>query len=908
MAHLESMRYRKQPGTTAIYEDATVISGMSPGSGGTTPVAGDAEDPYGARGPMSEGSGAGYSYEKKDLDYIHPGSHTADSMPAPYSSSERYSRLRISKSQWMMLGLIVLLAAYVRLWRLSNPANVVFDEVHFGKFAGKYLNGTYFFDVHPPLAKMMFAAAGKFAGYDGKFDFKSIGLDYVAAGVPYVGMRLMPAMLGLAMVPITYVTLAALGHAADACAVGALLVAFENALLTQSRLILLDSALIFFTGATVMFWALFFTEARQPFGRRWWAYLLLTGINMGNALSCKWVGLFLVATIGVWTVRDLWDKLGDLSISASQYTRHFIARAFALIVVPLVVYLFWFQVHFSVLHKSGDGNAFMSPEFQNTLDGVNLGHTPRDIYYGSRLRIRHDATNAGYLHSHLSNYETGSKQQQVTLYGFRDDNNFWVITRTEAAESKYQNSTEAGKLQPVRHGDIVRLMHWKTFRRLHSHDERPPVTTNDYQNEVTGYGWEGFKGDSNDHWRVQIMEGDASVPGSRDQLMAIHSKFRLVHVGRRCALFSNRRKLPKWAHEQVEVTCMQSAKVPKTLWRIETNIHADIPAGAPLAEYRRPGLVAKVLEATAVMWRVNNGLTKSHPYESRPHTWPWLRRGMAFWGADNRTIYLLGTAPVWWLSLVSVILFGVLQVVLFLRSCRGFNDRLMGARERYADSVGFLVVGWVLHWIPFFLMGRQLFLHHYLPALWLAILAFSATLDLLTRRMRRRIRHVIMGILLLVVVRTYFQYSHLAYGTPWTRQGCQRSKLLGTWDYDCKRYVDLDAAPTVLTAPIPVETSHIDPPPAQNFDPLEHENKLNEPAPRIDHDKLNSDADKAHEAMVKAATTVDKNNAAPDANAAGAAGAAGEPNAQNHHEDEEPVIGDDAHHEAVAQTTVPPLF
>ncbi|KAJ2360046.1 hypothetical protein IW150_007616, partial [Coemansia sp. RSA 2607] len=135
MAHLESMRYRKQPGTIAIYEDATVISGMSPGTGGTTPVTGEGEDPYGARGPIPDASGAGYGYEKKDLDYLGISSSTTGDNHYPSgsnSSSERYPRLNITRGQWMTLGLIVVLAAYVRLWRLSNPANVVFDEVHFG--------------------------------------------------------------------------------------------------------------------------------------------------------------------------------------------------------------------------------------------------------------------------------------------------------------------------------------------------------------------------------------------------------------------------------------------------------------------------------------------------------------------------------------------------------------------------------------------------------------------------------------------------------------------------------------------------------------------------------------------------------------------------------------------------------
>lgn len=43
------------------------------------------------------------------------------------------------------------------------------------------------------------------------------------------------------------------------------------------------------------------------------------------------------------------------------------ARAFGLIIVPAMVYLFWFWVHFRVLNRSGTGDEFMSPAFQQTL-------------------------------------------------------------------------------------------------------------------------------------------------------------------------------------------------------------------------------------------------------------------------------------------------------------------------------------------------------------------------------------------------------------------------------------------------------------------------------------------------------------------------------------------------------------
>lgn len=50
-----------------------------------------------------------------------------------------------------------------------------FDEVHFGKFASKYIKTQYFVDVHPPLAKLLITLAAFVFGYDGQFDFKEIG-------------------------------------------------------------------------------------------------------------------------------------------------------------------------------------------------------------------------------------------------------------------------------------------------------------------------------------------------------------------------------------------------------------------------------------------------------------------------------------------------------------------------------------------------------------------------------------------------------------------------------------------------------------------------------------------------------------------------------------------------------------
>jgi dolichyl-phosphate-mannose--protein O-mannosyl transferase len=72
----------------------------------------------------------------------------------------------------------MVVACIVRFYRISEPDQVVFDEVHFGAFAGQYIRREYYFDVHPPLAKMMNALAAWAVGFKGDFGFDSIGDSY----------------------------------------------------------------------------------------------------------------------------------------------------------------------------------------------------------------------------------------------------------------------------------------------------------------------------------------------------------------------------------------------------------------------------------------------------------------------------------------------------------------------------------------------------------------------------------------------------------------------------------------------------------------------------------------------------------------------------------------------------------
>lgn len=106
---------------------------------------------------------------------------------------------------------------------------------------------------------------------------------------------------------------------------------------------------------------------------------------------------------------------------------------------------------------------------------------PRSVAYGAVVTLKNQRTGGGYLHSHFHLYPegVGAKQQQVTTYTHKDDNNKWLLKRYDAEE-------EPLVVTLVRNGDLVRLEHVATRRNLHSHKEPAPMTKKHFQ--VTGYG------------------------------------------------------------------------------------------------------------------------------------------------------------------------------------------------------------------------------------------------------------------------------------------------------------------------------------------------------------------------------------------------------------------------------------
>ncbi|KAG8624005.1 hypothetical protein KVT40_008981 [Elsinoe batatas] len=459
--------------------------------------------------------------------------------------------------------LFTALAFFTRLWKIGISPIVTWDEAHFGKFGSHYLKREFYFDVHPPLGKMLVGLSGYLAGYNGSFEFKS-GETYPEE-LNYTFMRQFNSAFGALCVPLAYYTAKEMHFKKPTVWLITMAVLFENSYTTISRFILLDSMLLFFTFTTVFCWAKWHNMQSKAFTPEWGFWLAMTGLSIGCVCSVKWVGMFGTALVGLYTIEDLWNKFGDLKMAKSTLTAHVGFRVVGLIVIPMIVYMLSFWAHFLILENSGPGDAQMSSLFQANLRGTDVGKdSPLEIAFGSRATLKNMGYGGGLLHSHVQTYPEGSGQQQVTCYHHKDANNDWFFYPNR---HEPDFDTEA-PLKFVGNGDVIRLIHAQTGRNLHSHQVAAPVTKADH--EVSSYG-NTTVGDAKDHWAVEVVSDAASRDYSK--LRTLTTAFRLRHVELGCYLRAGNVNLPQWGFKQIEVTCdkVNRPRDVYTHWNVESH-------------------------------------------------------------------------------------------------------------------------------------------------------------------------------------------------------------------------------------------------------------------------------------------------------------------------------------------------
>ena len=400
----------------------------------------------------------------------------------------------------------------------------------------------------------------------------------------------------------------------------------------------------------------------------------------------------------------------------------------------------------------------------------------QSIPYNSKITIKHRSTSS-FLHSHTDKYplkyddgRISSQGQQVTGYPHKDLNNEWLIRPIPCEnytieeplseeikaqcdrQAQDQNmevhtlNTTTGPIQrnvsvlPVRNGDYIRLEHVTSHSFLLTHDVASPTMATHMEVTLVDPTSDTYTSRLKEIiWKLEVIDG-----GNQELFRSSSQYFRLVNAVHKVALHSHKVILPDWGFKQLEVNGNKGLTEANNNWLVETVAHESINEARILedlerkradAEKNRPGFFRKFFELQGLMFRHNAGLTKSHPYQSAAITWPFMLRGISFWEEKDsgKQIYLIGNPFIWWFSIITILVFVAVWVMDRLLLQRGIDDFGFKVRLWWDRCMGFLFLNWAMHYFPFFLMGRSLFLHHYFPALVCNIYVAAGIVDFLSK-------------------------------------------------------------------------------------------------------------------------------------------------------------------------------
>ncbi|AFN82596.1 dolichyl-phosphate-mannose-protein O-mannosyl transferase [Encephalitozoon romaleae SJ-2008] len=652
--------------------------------------------------------------------------------------------------------LIFALSIIIKTYKIENGNFVVWDEAHFGKFAEKYLSRKFYFDVHPPLGKILTSLGGYLFNQPLDFEFNSG--EKFPQGFDYSGMRRFHSIIASFTPVIGYLMLKEMGYSYRRRTILSLMFIFENGFTSIGRLILLDSHLLTFTAAVAYFMTRMYFRSKKRVDI---PSIFLLGITLGCVMSVKWIGFLTTSLVGVFTIYHLWCNITSKE-SILAFMKLFLVKAFFLIGVPSFLYILLFYIHFEIVNRSSSDDGQMSSLFQATLKGSDISNNRKYPLFGTKITIKASKTGGGYLHSHDHKYPDG-KNNQVTIYHHKDENNGWVF-------QKVTDDLEDAKF--IESGDTVVLLHMETKKHLDV-PNNPSFISSGLRAESSG----SHLSDTN-LFKIEIVD-DALKKESR--VKTLTTKFRLLNIKHNCYLKPSSRKYPSWGFEQGEVICA-ARKDEAALWNVEESVSdkLDEEKNPVYKEVTKYPFIKKFIEHNKAMFITNASFVQDEDLEperivSKPYEWFILRRGMRMtaWDGRNEKFYMFGNPLVWYSSGICVILSP------FLLLSRVIIRKRKGKPLTFLKNEGYMVFlsccGWLFHYVPFFFVKRVLYFHHYYPALFFALFSLCYVMKF--------VRFRFVAVFMSAVIISFFLYSRLTYGFTEETPFLRRISMIPTWDF-----------------------------------------------------------------------------------------------------------------------------
>jgi dolichyl-phosphate-mannose-protein mannosyltransferase len=163
--------------------------------------------------------------------------------------------------------------------------------------------------------------------------------------------------------------------------------------------------------------------------------------------------------------------------------------------------------------------------------------------------------------------------------------------------------------------------------------------------------------------------------------------------------------------------------------------------------------------------------------------WPILNVGLRMCSWDDKVTkyFLLGNPIVYWGSTASLGVLGLIVAWYLVRWQRGYQELTQNDMDHILYAGIYPVIGWVLHYLPFVIMARVTYVHHYYPALYFAILTAGFCIDWMTRPLNAKIRWGFYSVLFSAVIGLFILFSPIVFGMQGSNKQYSYLRWFSKW-------------------------------------------------------------------------------------------------------------------------------
>jgi len=263
--------------------------------------------------------------------------------------------------------MIVTISSFsIYFFRYNVPNSPYWDENYHIASAEKYLTGTFFFEPHPPLGKMLIALGEKVTHSNSDIDKSSFNnTDFIKnfpTNYSFFGVRLLPTIFAVIASILFFILIFTLTKSIIISLATWLFYLLDTAIILHFRGAMLDGIQITFSLAALIFFATLVQDKTKSY---FWKMTFL-GLFVGLAVATKLNGLYLLS---LYLFLIPWKQIRH--ILSRDFCREIIAIFYSILVGCLVV-LSIYITHLAITENIVDDRTYELD--QTPIDIVKNGY------------------------------------------------------------------------------------------------------------------------------------------------------------------------------------------------------------------------------------------------------------------------------------------------------------------------------------------------------------------------------------------------------------------------------------------------------------------------------------------------------------------------------------------------------